>query len=164
MVPRPKLWISQEGLVATEITPMLLPTIMRAMSVNSPHFFFFTVRGLSAKMKQYNWMTVRNYTLSLIFVLAGRGYRRHLQYSMFYHITGHSQPEINHPQTSDRCLQNFECYGNISANSNNHVETFLNSIVWCTTGIRWNNICGSVAIVWFSHLEIKRCFSPKSSH
>lgn len=77
VVPRLKLWISQEGLVATEITLPLLPAIMTGHVCELTAIF--TVRGLSAKMKQYNRMTVRNYTLGLIFVLAGGGYRQHLQ-------------------------------------------------------------------------------------
>lgn len=48
----------------------------------------FTVRSLSAKMKQYARMTVRNYTLGLIFVLAGGGYRQHLQY-VLWHLRPH---------------------------------------------------------------------------
>lgn len=45
----------------------------------------FTVRSLSAKMKEYNRVTARNYTFGLIFVLAGGRFHQHLQHVLSHH-------------------------------------------------------------------------------
>lgn len=65
-------------------------------------------------------MTVRNYTLGLIFVLADGEYRQHLQYVLSHHGQVPSPIYITVKQVTGVCNSKVP-HGNISANFNNCV-------------------------------------------